>query len=922
MAAGRQGARSVSPRQQCTPRGKPAAGQNSIPEPSPAVDMYLRRIRRDIPELPKAHCQAPELACSIHSSGSFWAAAGPATPSQACLYDYPHHHVHSLKSTPECNWGPAESFPSQPAQIPVSTAISQLQQMACDCNDAVLHLDELSAATQQLLNELGLTRTLATTPSATLHNSRSSQHNNMLPHYLIGEADRSHIGSERVAKGTASFGSHSLSVACSSSGWVQSSSSSGPVLKNNQSLSDAWSVPALPPFSSKSTEPPETCADEANTSVDHLMTARGASPTSAGSHIEAQDMSNHPSVWTDTGDTKGVKQRAEHCFHSSATLNDQPQASAERQAAERVSHDCSEGSSLARLQQRTPKLDRQRCSDSPCSDALSVLGKWVLPSLSEQKVTYPCGTTLSPEDLRRELTSFVAANLQHGERLRDLQPQRFLQAAMRVYACADKQGVGQLTWSRGQLVDFVRAVFQGAGLEAPDEAQIYQVYTHFDPSRQMFLSSQSCLFLVDILARVAASRASESLDVCMQQDRHIAHVAADMTSNDECIVAEPVAAAAPCVAVMPATVSTSPAGTAVSPTFASAGNASQSSGTEKNSLSCSAAEHHAALAERWVANHKPLPIDGTVSVAYSTGVLVEFSELAAVLRSLRAANAEHRSRILHVVASGELLKAALRVYKGFDDGSGYLSWRSCAIQDFVCAVFSYFALSPPNTSQVATLYDKFAGDRQMPPLNTSECLCLVDGLFRATFHCETEVPAEKQTASGWEKAHEKDELDALRNEQAELDALRKEQAAREALKRERAALEEQVVELRRAEFRARQQYVADGRTALVASLEASASGGSYPSKAHESSVATLRSDWPGSDGAPEVVRCDQSHRWSTGGDTLLEGRGLQESVQSAFRACDRHARGSLAWSEVKEFVTLLFGKLAVSCPGTNMPSEV
>lgn len=918
-AAGGQGAgaRSVSPRsqQQSTPRGRTAAGQNSIPEASPAVEMYLRRIRRDIPELPK------ELAYSIHSGGSFWptAAAGPTTPSPTCMYDYPHHRVHSLKSTPERIWGPVESFPSHPAPLPASTAISQLQQMAGDCNDAVRQLDELSAATQQLLSELGLTGRLAKTSTATLYTPPSFQHNRTSIHYPNDQADRFRIGSRPIAYDTATFGSHCLSMACSSTGGMQASSSSGTGPQNSQSLSDAWSVPALPPFSSKSAEPPETCADEANTSVDHLMMARGASSPAVGSHVTTQDASTHPSVWTGTGGVDHTKQHNEHYLHSSVQLHDQLQAHAEGLAGEQVSQGCNEGNPHCRPQHELPKTDHQRCSDSACSETLPViLGKWVPLSLWAREVTYPCGTTLSPQDLAPELASFTAASLQHRERLQeDLQSGRFLQAAMRVFDSADKQGVGKLTWSRGQLVDFVRAVFQGVGLEAPDEAQIYQVYTNFDPGRQMFLSSQGCLCLVEILARVAAGAASES----EHEDQHNIHADNNTLVKGECVIAEPVTAAAACDAVMPATVSTSPACTAIPPASVSATSLSQISGTDKDSLSRSAAEHHAALAEHWVANHTPLPLDGTVSVAYSTGVLIEFTELAAVLRSLSDANTEHRSRILHVVASGELLKAALRVYKGFDDGSGYLAWRSGIIQDFVCAVFTYFALSPPNTSQVATLYDKFAGDRQMPPLNASECLCLVDALFRATFHGETEVSVDKKTLSSREQGCVKDELDALRDEQAELDALRKEQAAREALKRERAALEEQVVELRQAEFHARQQHIVEGRTALVASLEASASVGSYPSKAHASSVATLRSDWPGSDGAPEVVCCEPSQRWSTGADTLLEGRGLQESVQSAFRSCDRHGQGTLAWSEVKEFVTVLFGKLAVSYPGTGMPSE-
>ncbi|CAE8590165.1 unnamed protein product, partial [Polarella glacialis] len=154
------------------------------------------------------------------------------------------------------------------------------------------------------------------------------------------------------------------------------------------------------------------------------------------------------------------------------------------------------------------------------------------------------------------------------------------------------------------------------------------------------------------------------------------------------------------------------------------------------------------LAEHWVSCYVALPLVGTVSVAYSTGVSVEFAELAPVLGSLAAANARRRPEVLDLLESGALMRTALQVFQVVDDGSGYLTWQGGGIQDFVTAVFCQYHLSLPSSSQVAVIYEKFAAGRQQPRINTSECLCLVDALFRATFYEEavsnSEAPEKRQ----------------------------------------------------------------------------------------------------------------------------------------------------------------------------------
>lgn len=142
------------------------------------------------------------------------------------------------------------------------------------------------------------------------------------------------------------------------------------------------------------------------------------------------------------------------------------------------------------------------------------------------------------------------------------------------------------------------------------------------------------------------------------------------------------------------------------------------------------------LAEKWVANHAPLPVGHTPIVTYPGGASVSFPELAASLTPIALANAQHRARIIPAIESGDVLRQTLRTYAACDrDRSGFLSWYDGQIQNFISSVFQQLGLTPPDDQQMFQLYTKFDVDRNRV-LDARECLCLVDALFRSIFFKE------------------------------------------------------------------------------------------------------------------------------------------------------------------------------------------
>eukprot|EP00929_Paragymnodinium_shiwhaense_P043929 TRINITY_DN22546_c0_g1_i1.p1 TRINITY_DN22546_c0_g1~~TRINITY_DN22546_c0_g1_i1.p1 ORF type:complete len:1668 (+),score=530.91 TRINITY_DN22546_c0_g1_i1:174-5177(+) len=291
---------------------------------------------------------------------------------------------------------------------------------------------------------------------------------------------------------------------------------------------------------------------------------------------------------------------------------------------------------------------------------------------------------LPAEELPVEVLSRAREAVENGQLLR---------MALAAYHNADSALVGYLPLQGGALHDFVVSIFNHYNLPPPMEAQIYEMYTFFDLERRTILQARECLCLVDALFRasVYASAGGAQLPALQGGPRR------------------------------------------------SLNTLSTSLGTSTSSSSVSrSADHPTALAQRWVVDYKALPMAGTVSVTYSSGVIVSFADYASSLAGLAAANVQQREAMVQAIESGDLMRGALSVYMsrfGAAD-EGRLGWESGAICDYVVAVFQSYGLNPPTSSQIYNVYRKFTGERGAAPLNTSECLCLTDALFRALFHIE------------------------------------------------------------------------------------------------------------------------------------------------------------------------------------------
>jgi len=273
-------------------------------------------------------------------------------------------------------------------------------------------------------------------------------------------------------------------------------------------------------------------------------------------------------------------------------------------------------------------------------------------------------------DLDAFSSQFSSTLANWGQRRRIAEELQTGQLYRRICGIYSRLGT-DLTWSHGRLRDFVRCCFADLALQSPTEPQMYEVYSHFDPELRLgTLSPLESICLIETLLRA--------------------------TFHEELGDSE----------ALPL-------------------------------LSASAVgqlDHPTKLAERWVEDYVPLPVDGTVSIAYSTGVVIQFSEFTSLLQPLAAANVEHRERMLKMISSCQLLKHGLQIFQRFDSGTGYLAWPD-GIMDFISAVFGHegYVLTP--SQQVFFPFvQKFAQGK--PKLNTSECLCLIDAICRAMLHCD------------------------------------------------------------------------------------------------------------------------------------------------------------------------------------------
>jgi len=154
-------------------------------------------------------------------------------------------------------------------------------------------------------------------------------------------------------------------------------------------------------------------------------------------------------------------------------------------------------------------------------------------------------------------------------------------------------------------------------------------------------------------------------------------------------------------------------------------------------LGASATVQPLRMAEHWAASFAPPSVGRTPVITYPSGALVNFQELAPSLAQVAAANAPHRARIVPAIESGDLVRQTLQTYIACDrDSTGFLNWNNGEIRNFIGSVFQQQGLSPPNEHQMYQLYAKFDADRN-GVLDARECVCLVDALFRATFHTDS-----------------------------------------------------------------------------------------------------------------------------------------------------------------------------------------
>ncbi|CAK8993194.1 unnamed protein product [Durusdinium trenchii] len=267
-----------------------------------------------------------------------------------------------------------------------------------------------------------------------------------------------------------------------------------------------------------------------------------------------------------------------------------------------------------------------------------------------------------------------------------------------------------LRWSHGELRDFVRQSFTELGLlVSPPESLIYEVYaSYFDP--ELHLSSLTPLQSISFL------------EVLLRATFHTCHTE-----------------------IKPALSAASTSGASLQRLHSTLESEKHS---HLHSSQISTSETHpTSLAQRWVNSYVPLPVDGTVSIAYSTGVVIQFAAFTSLLQNLADEmnektgekdgvhtkdSSSRRTHLLSRISSCQLLKRGLDVFQMFDAGSGYLGWSNNELTNFVSAVFEEEDLTPPSVEQVAPFFEKFAQGNTK--LNTSESLCLVDAMFRAILH--------------------------------------------------------------------------------------------------------------------------------------------------------------------------------------------
>eukprot|EP00438_Fugacium_kawagutii_P012736 Skav203741 [mRNA] locus=scaffold68:438449:441475:+ [translate_table: standard] len=151
-----------------------------------------------------------------------------------------------------------------------------------------------------------------------------------------------------------------------------------------------------------------------------------------------------------------------------------------------------------------PKPAQVRVTSSSMTAAEEYLRSY-RPQPQAQRLTYPRGVSVDFSELAPVMRVVAIANSQSRSRiLGAIENGLHVRTAMQVFRECDRDGCGFLTWSNGQIRDFVVTVFMQLGLVPPAEMQTYAAHTLFDMNRSMCLSACDCLCLVDVMLRAIA----------------------------------------------------------------------------------------------------------------------------------------------------------------------------------------------------------------------------------------------------------------------------------------------------------------------------------------------------------------------------------------------------------------------------------
>lgn len=117
-------------------------------------------------------------------------------------------------------------------------------------------------------------------------------------------------------------------------------------------------------------------------------------------------------------------------------------------------------------------------------------------------ITYMGRIPVNFSEVSSSMKPVIQANARHRRRLVDaIESGVFMRKAFQTFNTSDILHSGVLTWSSGEIYEFIVTVFQHNGLTPPTKAQTCPLYALFDVEKRHHLDARECLCLVDALVR-------------------------------------------------------------------------------------------------------------------------------------------------------------------------------------------------------------------------------------------------------------------------------------------------------------------------------------------------------------------------------------------------------------------------------------